>query len=89
MPDFTPHQKKIIDRYYDNRDSIMLTKLSELVTELYLAETDKKRDQLWKRVETAMTNLKIKPALAAKILADRKPDQLAGHIKEWMREGGK
>lgn len=89
MPDFTPHQKKIIDRYYDNRDDIMLAKLSELAGELFLAETDKKRDQLWKRVETAMKNLKVKEPLFSKILADRKPDQLAKHLKDWLRDGGK
>lgn len=86
MPDFTPHQKKIIERYYDHRDDIMLAKLSELAGELYLAETDKKRDQLWKRVETAMKNLKIKEPLATKILTERKPDLLARHVKEWLRE---
>ena len=84
MPDFTRHQKKIIDRYYDQRDTIMLTKLSELVTELYLAETDKKRDQLWGRVEKAMTNLKVKPATAARILDQRKPEVLASYVKEWL-----
>ncbi len=84
MPDFTPHQRKIIDRYYDHRDAIMLEKLSELVTELYLAETDKKRDQLWKRVETAMSNLKVKEAVATRILAERKPDLLARHLKDWI-----
>ncbi|HWL95436.1 MAG TPA: hypothetical protein VNT79_18100 [Phycisphaerae bacterium] len=86
MADHTPHQRKIIDRYYENRDGIMLGKLSELVSELYLAETDKKREQLWKRVETAMKNLKVRDAIAAKILAERKPDLLANHLKDWLAE---
>lgn len=85
MPDYTPHQKKIIERYYDRREEIMLTKLSELVTELYLAETDKRREQLWQRAEAAMKNLKIKPALSTHILAKRSPEILAGHIKDWMQ----
>lgn len=84
MPDFTPHQRKIIDRYYDHRDAIMLEKLSELVTELYLAETDKKREQLWKRVASAMANLKVKETVASRILAERKPDLLAKHLKDWI-----
>lgn len=86
MPDFTPHQKKIIDRYYDHRDGIMLSKLSELASELFLAETEKKRDQLWKRVELAMKNLKIKEALASKIMAERKPELLASHLKDWLAD---
>lgn len=86
MREHTPHQKKIIERYYEQRDAIMLTKLSELVTELYLAETDKKRDRLWDRVATAMSNLKIKPRIAEHILATRKPEVLASHLKDWMRQ---
>jgi len=86
MREYTPHQKKIIDRYYDNRDGIMLDKLSELVTELYLADTDKKRDRLWIRVETAMNNLKIKATLAAHILNRRDPAILAAHVKDWLKD---
>jgi hypothetical protein len=86
MPDYSNHQKKIIDRYYDQRDSIMLTKLQELVTELYLAETDKKRDQLWKRARTAMENLKIKPALIDHLVASRDPQLLAKNAQDWLRK---
>ena len=44
MPDHTRHQKKIIERYYDRRDEMMLAKLQEIVTEPYLAESDTKRN---------------------------------------------
>ncbi|MEC9373512.1 MAG: hypothetical protein VYC34_06695 [Planctomycetota bacterium] len=54
--EFTRHQKKIIDRYYEHRDTIMLTKLSDLVSELYLCDSEKKADSLWKRVATALKN---------------------------------
>lgn len=86
MGDFTPHQKKIVDRYYDNRDSIMLTKLSEIVTELYLADTDAKRKRLWDRAEKAMRNLKIKEQYIEHIMTQRKPELLASHLKDWSRE---
>ena len=84
MTDYTPHQRKIIDRYYEHKSDIMLTKLSELVSELFLADTDKKRDKLWERVGIAMKNLKIKPELAARILAQRDPKMLATHLKDWL-----
>ena len=32
--DFTPHQQKIIKRYYDNQDTIQRQRLAELVSEL-------------------------------------------------------
>jgi hypothetical protein len=84
MPDYTRHQQKIIERYYDNRDAIMLQKLSELVTELYLADTDAQRDRLWERVAAAMKNLKVKESIAAHILAKRQPEILASHVKDWL-----
>jgi hypothetical protein len=86
MPEYTPHQKKIIERYYDNRDAIMLQKLSELVTELYLAETDAKRERLWERAAAAMKHLKIKESIAGHILAKRKPEILASHVKDWLAQ---
>ena len=49
MPDFSPYQKKIIDRYYQNFDAIKHQQLSELASEIYLAEGEKKKDRLWKR----------------------------------------
>ena len=84
MPDYTRHQKKIIERYYDRRDEIMLAKLQEIVTELYLAETDAKRDQLWKRVEKAMKTLKVSPGIAQHILTEAKPEILAKNLRNWL-----
>ncbi len=85
MPDFTPHQKKIIERYYDRRDEIMIQKLSQLVSELYLADSQKKQDRLWERVAAAMKNLKIDEKLAAHILAKRSPEVLAANLNDWLR----
>jgi hypothetical protein len=86
MPEYSNHQKKIINRYYDQRDTIMLTKLQELVTELFLAETDKKRDQLWKRARAAMENLKIAPALIEHLVSTRDPQLLAKNTQDWLRK---
>ncbi len=86
MAEYTPHQKKIIENYYERRDEIMLNRLSELVTELYLAETDKRREQLWKRAEAAMTQLKVKPSIVTHILAKRRPELLASHVQDWMKK---
>lgn len=88
MPEHTRHQKRIIDRYYEHRDDIMLAKLGELVSELYLAETDKKRGRLWDRAAAAMRNLKWKPATIEHILAQRRPELLASHLAESMKRRG-
>jgi hypothetical protein len=86
MTDHTPHQRKIIDRYYAHRDDIMLGKLADLVSELYLADTDTKRAALWKRVAAAMKNLKVPPAISKHILDSRDPQILATHLADWTRK---
>ena len=89
MPAYTRHQKKIIERYYDLRDEIMLAKLQEIVTELYLAETDAKRDQLWKRADKAMKALKVPDAIVKHILTQSKPEVLAKNLSQWLKDGRK
>lgn len=89
MPDYTPHQKKIIGRYYDRRDEIMLAKLQEIVTELYLAETEAKRDQLWKRAEKAMKGLKVSGTIVEHILTQAKPEVLVKNVRQWLQDAQK
>ena len=45
--EYTKHQLKIIDNYYKNADARASQNLQEIVTELYLATSEKKRKQLW------------------------------------------
>ncbi len=40
MVDYTPYQKGIIKRYYEHRDTIALNALAEIVSDLYLAESE-------------------------------------------------
>ncbi|NOX59067.1 MAG: hypothetical protein GXP29_09450 [Planctomycetes bacterium] len=85
MADYSNHQRKLINRYYDNRDDIMLTKVQELVTELFLAETPAKQEKLWDRVRKAMGNLKIKPAVIDHIVNSKDPSVLASNIQDWLK----
>jgi len=84
--DLSNYQKKVISSYYQNLDTIMLQKLSELVTELFLAETDKKRDILWDRVEKAMQKLKIPPAIIDHIMKNRNIEILAKNLQDWQKK---
>ena len=86
--DYTPHQQNIISGYYKNLDTIMLAKLQELVTELYLADTQAKRDRLWKRVEQAMTKLHIPATLAGHIMAAKDVEILAANLQDWLKKKG-
>ena len=79
--DRTPYQENIVKRYYENKPDIMRQKLSELTTELYLAETPKKRAQLWKRVAAAMKNLNLPEAQVEALIAKDDPTALAHFIE--------
>ena len=78
--DYTPHQTQIIKRYYDNRESILTQKLSELTTELYLAE-GKKRQQVWKRVSIALSQLGIATDIIECMINMDDPVKLAEFLK--------
>lgn len=81
MADYTPHQKKIIKRYYDNSDAIAYQRLAELTTEIYLAE-GKKLDRLWGQVEKAMEKVGLSQGRIDHIMAKRDPKILAELVKE-------
>lgn len=84
--EYTAHQQKIISNYYQNLDTICLTRLQETVTELYLAETAKKKTQLWARVEQALNKLKIPAEIKAHILEKQDIELLATHLQDWLRK---
>ncbi|MBN1796677.1 MAG: hypothetical protein JW804_08390 [Sedimentisphaerales bacterium] len=80
------YQKNVVSGYYANLDNIMLSKLSELVTELYLASSDNKRKKQWARVEKAMNNLKIPPTIKAHILEKQDVRILAKNLNDWQKK---
>jgi hypothetical protein len=84
--EYSSYQKGVIGRYYENRDNIMLQKLQELVTELYLVDSDKKEDRLWERVEKAMKNLKVNPKIREHIMRKRNVKVLAENLQGWLRK---
>jgi vancomycin permeability regulator SanA len=83
--DYSAHQKNIISNYYKNLDAILLTRLQEVVTELYLADSVKKKTQLWTRVEQSLTKLKIPAEIKAHILEKQDTELLARHLQDWLK----
>ncbi len=82
MPqDFTPHQQKIIKRYYNNIDTIQSQRLAELVGELYLSE-GKKRERVWTNIVSAMQKLEVPQARIDHLRAQDKPELVAQLVKE-------
>lgn len=81
MADLSPHQLKIINRYYQNWDSIKLQRLSELATELYLAE-GKKRERLWRQVEDLLRKMEFPESRISHLLEKRDPSLIVGILQE-------
>ena len=81
MVERTKYQQNIIKNYYQNQDTILLQRLGEQVTELYLAE-GKARQKQWERTVATLEKLKIpksriehlqksdNPSLVAKLLEE-------------------
>ncbi len=77
------YQEKIIKNYYQNMEAISLQKLSELVTDLYLAE-GKKRTQLWERIAGALEKLKVPPSRIEHLVKQDNPALVAKLVTELM-----
>lgn len=86
LEDFTPHQQRIIKRYYANIDQIALQRLGEIVGDLYLA-SGKKQEKLWSAAANHLAKLGIPAERIAHILAQRRPELLASLVKELFGQG--
>ncbi len=81
MKDYSNYQKKIIKRYYDNRDDIDFVRLGEIATDLYLA-TGKKTERLWKQASELMTRLNVPPSRLAHVMKTANPALLAEVVND-------
>ncbi len=77
------YQQRVIRDYYQNQDAIMLQRLGDLVTDLYLAE-GKARVRLWKRLKTTLEKLKIPNKRIQNLLASDNPALVAELLKELL-----
>jgi hypothetical protein len=84
--EYSQYQKAVISGYYNNLDTIMLHKLSELVTELYLADTQAKQNRLWQRANKAMVKLKVPPAIIDHIMEKKDVEVLAKNLQDWLTD---
>jgi hypothetical protein len=79
------YQDRIIRNYYQNQDAIMLQKLGDLATDLYLAE-GKAKDRLWKRVAAALKNLKIPDDQIQHLVRSDNPTLVANLLKKLLEK---
>jgi hypothetical protein len=88
--EYSSAQRKIINRYYDNIDDIVITRLGEISTDMVLAMGDpKKLDRLWKRAEQALAKVKSSDGQPdpeiTKILAKRDLEALGKLVTKLSR----
>ena len=74
---FTPYQKGIVNRYYQNKDTLATQKLGEVVSDLYLETDPKKQTRLWDSANTALLNAGANAARVKKIVEERNLKALA------------
>ena len=74
------YQQRAIKNYYDNRDAIMVQRLGDLLTDLYLAEGNA-RKRIWERAATALEKLGVKPDEVKKLVGSDNPALLANFYK--------
>lgn len=71
------YQQKIIKKYYDNQNDLMIQKLGEIVSDLYLATNDKTRNRLWENARKALHISKVDKTTIASIMSERNIEALA------------
>jgi hypothetical protein len=79
------YQDRIIRSYYKNQDQIMLQRLGDLVTDLYLAE-GKSRVRLWKRLADTLEKLKIPASRIQHLTQSDNPALVAELLKELLAQ---
>ena len=58
---YSKYQQKAIRNFYDNKDLRLVQKLGELVSNLYLESSEKKKETGWKKIKKMLTDLKVHP----------------------------
>ncbi len=56
---YTGYQKKVIKNFYENKDIRLIQKLGELVSNLYVETSEKKKETGWKKIKKMHTDLKV------------------------------
>ena len=83
MPERSRYQQQVIKNYYKNQDAILLDRLSDLVSKLYLAE-GKTRTRLWKNAVDALEKLELPKSRIEHLLKQDDPALLAGVVQELL-----
>ena len=77
------YQQRVIKNYYQNQDAILLQRLGEIVTDLYLAE-GKARQRIWQRVAQTLEKLEVPPKQIKSLVSSDNPALVAKLLTEML-----
>lgn len=75
--DFTPYQQGIIKRFYEHRDTLALQRLAEIVSDLYVTDSQAKIERSWKAAHKQLLAVGVHPHEAQSVVSDRDLGALA------------
>lgn len=81
MAERTAFQQGIIKRYYEHFDTISLQRLSEIVSDIYMADANKPV-KLWEKAKQLLSRVSAEDELVAKIIAKKDIQGLAKLVNE-------
>ena len=79
------YQDRVIRNYYKNRDDIMLQRLGELVTDLFLAE-GKAKAKVWARVAEILEKLQVPKSQIQHLVRSDNPTLVANTLKKLLEK---
>ncbi len=85
VAEYSKYQQNIIKNYYQNQGAILLQRLGEQVTELYLAE-GKARAKRWKDITKILEKLKVPAARIENLLKRDDPALVAKLLEEMLAQ---
>jgi len=83
MAEYSKYQQKVIKNYYENQGTILLQRLGEHVTELYLSE-GKARTKRWKDIAKVLDKLKVPATRIEQLIKQDDPARLAKLLEELL-----
>ena len=85
MAKHSSYQQRAIRNYYENQGNILLQRLGDLVTDLYLAE-GQARVRLWKRIADTLEKLKTPKPRVDRLVAGDNPALVVDLLKELLEK---
>ena len=79
---YTQYQKKAIRSFYDNKDLRLVQKLGELVSNLYVETSEKKKETGWKKIKKILTDLKVHPGEIEYLTKDKDLSMISKKLDE-------